>query len=427
MRPRTEQEPPADGKARFVEERLYTRDYATLFGVEFALFGVYYTLLPVIPLYIVELGGTEATVGLIMGLMAPVAALGTPIYGMAVDQWSRKRTAAIGFVIAAAGVLLLPVIAKPWLLIFPDLLRRVGTSATGAATRTALIDIAPIARRGEAISTITISHNLATAVGPLIGLALMQRSGIVPVVAVCAGLAVFGALGIVPIRGSRTPAELANPVDARRFDDRPRSPGVSARQKILLRTVTPQAWMPAVVLFLFVAAFFGTLAFVSLLGDRRGISGFGTFFTVYGVVVIGSRLVVGRLSDRYGRRTVLAPCLVLGIFSMILLGRADNLAMLLAAGIVLGIGWGSAFPTLLTLAADLSPVDRYGTTMAMMSAAFAFGTAVGAIVVGSIAEKWGFDVAYGLIAGLLILALVVLLGESRSMRKAGAGRVNASV
>jgi len=177
--------------------------------------------------------------------------------------------------------------------------------------------------------------------------------------------------------------------------------------------VTPEAWMPAVVLFLFVTAFFGTLAFVSLLGERREIPGFGVFFTVYGSVVIGSRLFIGQLSDRYGRGAVLVPCLLLGIVSMVLLGSANDLVMLLAAAVTLGIGWGSAFPTLLTLAADRSSPDRVGRTMAMMSAAFAFGTAVGAILVGSFADAFGFGLAYGMIAGLLIIALAVLLGDYR--------------
>ena len=396
------------------KRRLYDRNYATLFGVEFALFGVYYTLLPVIPLYIVKLGGTESMVGLIMGLTAPIAALGTPVYGAAIDRWSRKGAAAVGFLLIAIGVVLLPLIAKPWLLLIPDLFRRAGTAATGAATRTILIDVAPWTRRGEAISTITISHNFATALGPLVGLALFDRSGIGPVAALCVVLAAFGMIGIIPMRGSQRSGVPATPGPEDEVVEHAGPIAVPViRESIIRNVVTPEAWMPAVVLFLFVTAFFGTLAFVSLLGERREIPGFGVFFTVYGFVVIGSRLFIGQLSDRYGRGAVLAPCLVLGIVSMVLLGTANNLAMLLAAAVILGIGWGSAFPTLLTLAADRSSPDRVGRTMAMMSAAFAFGTAVGAILVGSFADAFGFGLAYGMIAGLLVIALAVLLGDYR--------------
>ena len=93
--------------------------------------------------------------------------------------------------------------------------------------------------------------------------------------------------------------------------------------------------------------------------------------------------------------------------------KIKYVSMLLAAAVTLGIGWGSAFPTLLTLAADRSSPDRVGRTMSMMSAAFAFGTAVGAVLVGSFADAFGFGLAYGIIAGLLVIALAVLLGDYR--------------
>jgi predicted MFS family arabinose efflux permease len=87
--------------------------------------------------------------------------------------------------------------------------------------------------------------------------------------------------------------------------------------------------------------------------------------------------------------------------------------MLLVAAVTLAVGWGSAFPTLLTLAADWSPSDRYGTTMAMMSAFFALGTAVGAMAVGYVADVWGFGAAFLMVGGLVAVALGIFLSEYR--------------
>ena len=394
--------------------RLYTRNYFFLFWVEFTLFGVFYLLLPVVPLYIIELGGSPSTVGLIMGLMAPVAALGAPLYGLGVDRWSRKGMVAVGLAINGLGAVILPLITMPWLLLLPDLVRRIGTGAAGTGTRTAIVDISPENRRGEGLATFTTAHNLGTAIMPLAGVALMGWAGILPVAVASGALTALGLLGLIWVRETRPSRPTSKP--AAESQER------GARAGLLYRTVTPEAWMPAVVLLLFVVAFFGSLAFVSVLAQERGIGGFSIFFTVYGITVLGSRLVVGRLSDIYGRGTVIVPCLLLGIVAMVLLATANSLPMLLVAAVTLAVGWGSAFPTLLTLATDWSPSDRYGTTMAMMSAFFALGTAVGAMAVGYVADLWGFGAAFLMVGGLLMVALGIFLGEYRRRGLALMGR-----
>lgn len=396
--------------------RLYSRNYLFLFGVEFTLFGVFYLLLPVVPLYVVELGGSIGTVGLIMGLMAPVAALGAPLYGIGVDRWSRKGMMVVGLAINGVGAVILPLITMPWLLLGSDLLRRIGTGSAGAGTRAAVVDVIPERRRGEGLSTFTTSHNLGTAIMPPIGVALMAWGGIWSVAIVSAGLMALGLVGLLPVRETR-PRSSSKGGDG--------STEEAERESLLRRTMTPEAWMPAVVLSLFVIGFFGALAFVSVMAEERGIEGFSIFFTVYGVVVLASRLIVGRISDVYGRGAVIVPCLVLGMAAMALLATAGSLTMLLAAAVTLAIGWGSAFPTLLTLAADWSPSHKYGTTMAMMSGFFSIGTAFGAIAVGYVADLWGFETAFLTVAGLLVVALAIFLVEYRRrgmplIRKSGA-------
>ena len=153
--------PPAPAR-----ERVYTRAFILLFFMEFTIFVTFYMLLPTVPLYIKELGGTQSTVGWVIGIAGPVAAFGVPLYGLGVDRWSRRGMAVLGLAINVIGAIIMIFVLSPLMLLIPTILRRVGSGATGSATRTMILDIAPPNRRGEAMTNFATSHNIAIAFGP---------------------------------------------------------------------------------------------------------------------------------------------------------------------------------------------------------------------------------------------------------------------
>ena len=113
-------------------ERVYTRDFGLLFLLEFTVFVVFYMLLPTVPLYIIDIGGTPATVGWVIGIAGPVAAFGAPIYGLGVDRWSRKGMVVVGLAANVVSVLVMILIKNPLLMLGPALLRRIGSGASGS-------------------------------------------------------------------------------------------------------------------------------------------------------------------------------------------------------------------------------------------------------------------------------------------------------
>lgn len=64
-------------------------------------------------------------------------------------------------------------------------------------------------------------------------------------------------------------------------------------------------------LTLFAAAtLYGTvITFLPVYAPERGIIHFGVFFTTYAAFTLISRIIAGKLSDRFGRRAVILPFL----------------------------------------------------------------------------------------------------------------------
>ena len=296
----------SDAPAPPSPERVYTRAFILLFLMEFTIFVTFYMLLPTVPLYIKELGGTQSTVGLVIGIAGPVAALGVPLYGLGVDRWSRRWMAVLGLAINVIGAIIMIFVLSPLMLLIPTILRRVGSGATGSATRTMILDIAPPNRRGEAMTNFATSHNIAIAFGPAVGLWIYHGFGSTPLFIVCAAVMAGASLFLLPV--GRTERHEAGgrrgPVDAQ-------TEAIAAPRKETWvdKLVVREALVPGLSVLLLSAAYLATTTFVSILGEERDIPNYGSFFVVYAVVVIAGRLLTGRISDTYGRAVILLPSL----------------------------------------------------------------------------------------------------------------------
>ena len=83
-------------------------------------------------------------------------------------------------------------------------------------------------------------------------------------------------------------------------------------------------------------------------------------FAVYVLGLLGALLVLGGLSDRVGRRPLLAASIALEAASLVLFIAADGVPLLLAARLVQGVATGIALTTLGATLVDLNPPQSPG-------------------------------------------------------------------
>src|SRR5713226_8727513 len=121
---------------------------------------------------------------------------------------------------------------------------------------------------------------------------------------------------------------------------------------------------------------------------------YGLFGTVWALMQFFFSPVLGALSDRFGRRTViLLSNFGLGL-DYILMAVAPSLAWLFVGRVISGIT-SSSFPTAMAYVADVTPPEDRARKFGLLGAAFAVGFIVGPTVggflgaIGLRAPFWG--------------------------------------
>jgi len=132
----------------------------------------------------------------------------------------------------------------------------------------------------------------------------------------------------------------------------------------------------------------------------------GLLFASYSVLQFVFAPVLGRLSDKYGRRPILFASLLGTALGFLILGFATTLWMLFVGRIIDGISGGN-ISTAQAYIADVTTEENRAKGMGLIGAAFGLGFVFGPAI-GGILSRWGINVPF-LFAGGLALANAVLL------------------
>jgi DHA1 family tetracycline resistance protein-like MFS transporter len=132
----------------------------------------------------------------------------------------------------------------------------------------------------------------------------------------------------------------------------------------------------------------------------------GLLFASYSVMQLIFTPILGRLSDKYGRRPILFFSLLGTSAGFFILGFATTLWMLFAGRIIDGITGGN-ISTAQAYIADVTTEENRAKGMGLIGAAFGLGFIFGPAI-GGILSKWGAHVPF-LFAGALSLANATLL------------------
>jgi AAHS family benzoate transporter-like MFS transporter len=116
-------------------------------------------------------------------------------------------------------------------------------------------------------------------------------------------------------------------------------------------------------------------------------------------------LLVGQLTDRYGRRRTCLFSVAVISAGMLACGLAGGVVVFGAARFAVGLGVGAIFPAIAPLLYELAPAGRRNLYSAVVLSGFGFGGALAGMVGFVAVEERGFAVVYllGAAAGAVLL------------------------
>ena len=137
----------------------------------------------------------------------------------------------------------------------------------------------------------------------------------------------------------------------------------------------------------------------------------GNLIAVLGVAWGVSALFMGNLSDRFGRKKVLVPALV--VFSLLsaFSGMTAGLMTMLLMRALMGVSEGAYCPTSFATVAEASKPSRRGFNLGLQQSAFAlFGLGFGPIIATQLLQHMSWRWVFGIVGipGLIIAVLVAM-------------------
>ena len=379
------------------------RNLAVLFGTGLLFWMSITALLPVLPAYVQDVGGTTEQVGFVMGCFAIGLLCSRTFLGKLADNRSRKLVILIGSLVAGTAPIGYIFVQSVPGLAGMRAFHGISIAAFTIGYSALATDFAPREHRGKIIGYMNLAVPIGMGMGPALGGFVQGSFGykvLFCLSASCGILAVFLGSFLRDKISSQTIDQVTNPVseNTRSFQELTRNSAL----------VTP-----AIVLFL-IGSVFGTLvAFLPLYVRELALDlNLGLFYTTIAIASFSVRLFVGEAADRYGRGVLISISLICYIASMLFLANANNSAMIMLAAVAEGFGAGILIPTILALISDRSYDNERGKVYALCLGGFDVGIALAGPILGLLEASLGYAGLFGLATILSAIALIIFMTRS---------------
>lgn len=383
---------------RFQEPtKLWNKWYVTILLLSMVNHVASQLITPIVSKYAMSIGATMATAGTIVGLMSLAAMFARPFAGLSSDRINKKLIIAVTGAVTGVCMYLYSASKSVEMMAAVRFVHGISFSFSTVALLAFNTMFIPKDKIGEGIGWSVVTTTLATAMGPNLGLWLVDHFGY----KACFAAAAIGT--IIP--------NLCFLVVPNRQE--PHVPGKSAKFNVN-DFISLQIFPFALLTGLFSCCNGIVNSFLALLGDERGIKGVGVFFTAYSVILIVTRPITGKLYDQKGIKFIMYPSVALAALSMLLLGKATSTWIVLLAGVLKALGQGTGAPSIQAHCLKKLGRDKAGVVSSTCYMGNDIGNTVGPAIGGLIASRAGYGSMFITIAvSVIVIGWPLLFFKTR--------------
>ena len=345
-----------------------------------------------LPLYIKDLGGTEADIGFIMGTFGITSLGAIPFVAFLVDKYGRRRFLIIGYALMFVTSLSYLFVSDLSPLIYAlRLLQGVSFAFSFTAAGTFVADYIPPQQRAEGLGIFSAFTIASYAIGPSLGEFLIDLEGfrlfflsasffsLVSLV-----LSLFAKDGRFARSGDRFGLGFFRLIVSRKY------------LAVLSANVILAGGLGAVLNF--VAAYF----------TSKSLNAY-YFFLTYTITVVAVRVIGGRVSDSLGRMTIALPSMIVMSFALAAMALVDSPLTAVGVSFLFSFGYGFLYPTLSALIIDNAQADERGKAMGAFNASYSMGINFLAFPLGVAARDFGYEGMYLSAAALVFVGFLLLV------------------
>lgn len=396
----------------------WRRNLTILWGCTFVAGIAFSEIMPFMSLYVGELGDfSKAQVSFYSGLVYAatflVTAIVSPMWGALADKKGRKIMlirAAFGMAVA---MFCMGLVTNVWELIALRALQ--GLFSGYISNAQALIaSQTPRANAGKALGTLVTGSTSGMLMGPIIGGALAQFVSIRNTFFITSGLLLLtGIMSAFFVKEDFVP-----------IPPRPKE----AKQKGMLGGLLAQFANPKLIIVLLFSTLFVQLGNASIapivsLYVKELMGGKGAFALVAGIIAalpgISNIIAAPRLGeygDRHGSGKVLVAGYLFAVLVYIPQGFVPGVITLGILRLLVGISDGALFPTIQTLLTKNSPVTATSAIFSWNQSFQALGNMFGALLGGTLAGIFNYNVVFIATACLLLINFLMLMITEPQLR-----------
>ena len=382
-------------KSALCVDRLWNRAFIFCVLNNLFLFTYYFALLAILPVYIMkDLGGTVKEAGLALTLFLISSILVRPFSGLISEKIGKKlsfRGSELFFVLFAFSYLC---IDSMWSLLVVRFIHGIWFSILTTVTVPVANEFIPEQRKGEGMGYFVMSTNLGVVFGPLLALTITQYASFTVLFAILSGLMTLGFVFClcIPIHDE----------DSRSLV-KPSLSSLTRHDIIEFRVLSV-----GMVALLTAFAYSSVMSFIAAYTETKQLMAYtSSFFLVFACSMILVRPWVGRWFDQKGASVVIYPSFILFAIGLAVVSQLNQPWVLWLSAVLIGIGYGTLFPCLQTVAIQSVPKQRIGHAISTYFTLFDLGLAVGSVIMGILIAYWGYAVTYLFCAMMTLVTLMV--------------------
>ncbi len=352
-------------------------------------------ILPELPDYLDSMGGKDYK-GAIIGLFTLTACISRPFSGRLADTVGRIPVILFGTIIA--------IITNSLYILAPTILGflilrlihglTVGFNSTGATAY--ISDIVPSEKRGEAMGFFGLMNNFGAGLAPLLGSYITKSYGINYMFLTASVLAsgsaqTFWKINETLINKQPFKLKLLN----------------LHKQDLAEKRV----WLPAVIMFLMVFSF-GTILTVGFdLAEQLKASNKGIILMIMTLSSILIRVIAGKFSDRFGRKTAMLFGLSTLTTGLLIMANAKDLNHLYIGTFIVGLANGMNNPTIFAWVADWGNPKNKGRAISTLFISLEIGVGIGSFISAELYKNKlsNIPIAFYMAATLAFIAAAILV------------------